>query len=99
MKNLGLFLVLHWSLGVSGTDCVGTVAIVTVWHRRLGLGTGNRDVDGLEKKPNLEPSLGVGLVLLLLGSCCFSLGSFNSPSREMDVQNALRHLKTIFSSL
>ncbi|KAI7984233.1 Protein STRUBBELIG-RECEPTOR FAMILY 8 [Camellia lanceoleosa] len=55
---MGLFLVLYWSLGVFGTDCVRTVVVVTVRHRRLRLGTVNRGVDGLEKKPNLEPSLG-----------------------------------------
>lgn len=95
--NLELILVLHWSFGLSGTDGVGTVAVPVVRQRRLGLETGcdcSRGVEGLEKNPNLEPSLGLGLTLFV---STLSLGGLESRSREMDVQNARRHPTTIFS--
>lgn len=64
--GLAAVVVLHWSLGLLGTDEV-------VLHRRLGLETGwdcNLGVEGLEKNPNFEPNLGLWSLLLLQCCCC-----------------------------
>lgn len=55
-----------------------------------------RGVDGFEKNPNLELSLGLGVGFVL---SCFSLNEVLSRSLGIDVQKALRHPKTIVSTL
>lgn len=77
-KNVGLFLAvaLHWSLGVSGTDAAGTVAVAVVRHRRDGVDRDKRGVEGFEKNPaNLVVIFGLGLVVLVCGCnlSCLSL--------------------------
>lgn len=65
-----LLVVLHWSFGLSGGGTISTVR-----ERRLGLGADGacpRGVDGLEKNPNLDPTLGLGFELL---DSRFDLGS------------------------
>lgn len=68
-----------------------------VRQRSTELETGGdwkRGVEGLEKNPNLEVSLGLGVGFVL--SCLISLVS---RSLGIDVQKALRHPKTIVSAL
>lgn len=67
-----------------------------VRQRSIELETGGdwkRGVEGLEKNPNLELILGLGVGFVL---SCFSLVS---RSLGIDVQKALRHPKTIVSAL
>lgn len=104
---MGLLLcfwgLLHWSFGLLGTEQVET----EVRHRSLGpaaVWDCDRGVDGLEKNPNLELILGLGLVVMsqCCCSCCCCCLSVNNLvsllSLGIDEQNALLQPVTILSN-
>lgn len=104
VNDLGVFglWLLHWSLGLLGTEQV--VEEIEVLQRRVEepveegwdwvLG-----VDGFEKKPNLEVILGLWFVeeFSQCWWCFFSVVIFGSLSLGIDVQNAFLQPVTIFT--